>query len=62
MKRYVSIFIWSLALVLLWAAGHDILSGERDLRFEYAYVLACLVLALAALVINIRKIISGGWF
>jgi hypothetical protein len=60
MKKIILITLNSLGLALVWAAGHDILNGETDVRAEYATIIVGLVLALFELVVFIRKMRFGG--
>ena len=59
MKHGLSILFWGVVLALVWAAGHDILSGEEDVWLEYSVVIASLVMALVVLVLKIRKMKTG---
>ena len=59
MKKGLSILFWGVVQALVWAAGHDILSGEEDVWLEYSVVIASLVLALAVLVMKIHKMKTG---
>jgi len=59
-NRLVSVMSWSIVLALVWAAGHDILSGEEDVRLEYGVVVVSFLAALTTLIIKICKIKFGG--
>jgi hypothetical protein len=60
MKHYLFILFWASVFALVWAAGHDILKGERDVWLEWTVVLVGLGLALVALALRIRKLKIGG--
>ncbi len=55
MKKIVSLVGALILFALVWAAGHDILSGEPDARLEYTMVYVGLALAILGLFWKIRK-------
>ena len=53
MKKYILLFSAILLFALVWAAGHDILTGEQDVRLEW------IVVVLGLLVSGILLVIQG---
>jgi hypothetical protein len=49
MKKLASLFGALILIALVWAASHDIFSGEQDVWLEYIFVITSLMLAIALL-------------
>jgi hypothetical protein len=56
MQRLGALIGVCLLFALTWAAGHDILSGERAVWMEYVVVLVSLVLASFRLNVEIKRL------
>jgi hypothetical protein len=59
MKNILSILFWGVVFALVWAAGHDILNDEPDVRLEWAIVVAGLGLAGITLFRKLRALRSA---
>jgi hypothetical protein len=58
MQRLGALIGMCILFALTWAAGHDILSGERDVWMEYTVVVVSLALASIRLNVELKRLVK----